>query len=160
MQERELLKRLGEETLYSAKGHFKACDVRRKLFTFTIWLCALINVIGIVGIHPLLDKWLFATGLFGSIALLIWNQGEGKFYRARHKEAGETYLSIHKEIRKHYFMDELKKDDIDLLNQKVIDFDKSDKPEIPGFARMLAKRAIEKKGETDNWFLEEKNEAK
>jgi len=153
MQVKELLKKLGEETIYSAKGHFKACDTRRKLFTITIWICAIVNVIGFIGIDPLFDKWLFGLGLFGTIALLIWNQGEGKYYRARHKEAGEHYLSLHKEIRKHFLMDEVSEEEIETLNQKVIDFDKSDRPEIPGLARMLAKRAIEKKDETDNWFL-------
>ncbi len=31
MKEKELLRKLGEETLYSAKGHFKSCDLRRQL---------------------------------------------------------------------------------------------------------------------------------
>lgn len=52
MQEKELLRKLGEETIYSAtclrathrqKGHFKACDLRRQLVTYTIWLCATEN---------------------------------------------------------------------------------------------------------------------
>ena len=44
MKEKELLKKLGEETLYSAKGHFKACDLRRQLITYTIWICAILNI--------------------------------------------------------------------------------------------------------------------
>ena len=154
MQEKELLKKLGEETLYSAKGHFKACDIRRKLITSTIWICAALNVIGLIGINSSIDKWLSAVGLFGLIALLIWNEGEEKNYKARHKQAAETYLSLHKEIRSHYYLNELSKQEIEKLNHRVIQFDQSEKPEIPGLARCLAKRAIEKKGETDNWFLE------
>lgn len=153
MQEKELLKKLGEETLYSAKGHFKACDIRRYLITYTIWLCAILNVTGIIGIDPSIDKWLTAVGLFGTIALLIWNEGEGKNYRAKHKEAGEKYLALHKEIRGCYYLDDCSKEQIHLLSKKVIEFDKSEKPEIPGFARRWAKKAIESKDpETDNWF--------
>jgi len=150
---KELLKKLGEETLYSAKGHFKACDIRRYLITYTIWLCAILNVVGIIGIDSSVDKWLTAIGLFGTIALLIWNEGEGKNYRAKHKEAGEKYLALHKEIRACYFLKECNEEQVAALSKRVIEFDKSEKPEIPGFARKWAKKAIESKDpETDNWF--------
>jgi len=154
MKEKELLRKLGEETLYSAKGHFKSADIRRQLVTSTIWLCALLNVIAIIGINPTWDKLLSAVSLFGLIALLIWNEGEGKNYRARHKQAAETYLSLHKEIRSCYFLDECNKLQVEILNKKVIEFDKSEKPDISGFARRWAKKVIESKDpETDNWFL-------
>ena len=154
MQEKELLKKLGEETIHSAKGHFKACDIRRNLITTTIWLCTLLTVIALTGIDPIIDKWLSAISLFGLIALLIWNQGESKDYRTLHKRAGETYLSLHKEIRACFFLERCDTEIVEDLNNKVREFDKSKRPEIPGFARIFAKRAIEKKGETDNWFLD------
>lgn len=58
MQEKELVRKLGEETLYSAKGHFKTCDIRRYLITYAIWLCAcaILNVVGMIGIEPATDK--------------------------------------------------------------------------------------------------------
>ncbi len=153
MQERELLKKLGEETLYSAKGHFKSCDLRRQLVTYTIWSCAVLNVIAVIGINPVCDKWLAAVALFGTIALLIWNEGEGKNYRARHKDAAETYLSLHKEIRSYFFLYECSKEQVEELSNRVIAFDKSEKPEISGYARRWAKRVIESNDpETDNWF--------
>lgn len=155
MHEKELLRKLGEETLYTAKGHFKACDLRRQLVTCTIWLCAALNVLAIIGINPVCDKWLAAVGLFGTIALLIWNEGEGKNYRANHKHAAEIYLALHKEIRSCFFLSDCNQGQVEELSNRVIAFDKSEKPEIPGFARRWAKRAIEKKdSETDNWFLE------
>ena len=155
MQEKELLKKLGEETLYSAKGHFKSGDLRRLLVTITIWCCALLSIVGLVGINSTADKWMSAIVLLGTIGLLIWNEGEGKNYRARHKEAGEQYLALHKQIRSCFFLSACDKESVQKLNQSVIDFDKSVKPEIPGFARRWAKNAIEKTdSETDNWFLE------
>jgi len=158
MNGKELLRKLGEETLYSAKGHFKSVDLRRQLVTYTIWLCAAINILGFIGINSLVDKWLAALGLFGAIALLIWNEGEGKNYRAKHKEAAEKYLSLHKEIRSCFFLDDCDKQHVEQLSNQVIQFDKTEKPEISGFARRWAKRSIEKKdSETDNWFLENKS---
>lgn len=152
--ERELIRKLGEETLYSAKGHFKACDLRRQQITLTIWLCALLNVVGVVGITPLVDKWLSAVGLIGTIGLLIWNEGEGKDYRAQHKHAGEKYLAMHKEIRSCFFLSHCTREEVERLSRGVTDLDKSKKPEVPGAARKWAKKAIEKSDpETDNWFL-------
>jgi hypothetical protein len=153
-KEKELLRKLGEETIYTAKGHFKACDIRRQLVTFTIWACVSLNVIGIIGNSPSVDKWISGIGLFGTIALLIWNEGEGKFYRAKHKETAEKYLALHKEIRNCYFLTDCDKTQVEQLSKKVSQLDQSEKPEIPYIARILAKKAIEKKDpETDNWFF-------
>lgn len=153
MQEKKLLKKLGEETLYSSKGHFKACDLRRKLITCTMWGCAILNVAGMFCFHPIVDKLFSAIGLFGTIALLIWNEGEGKNYRSKHKEAAEKYLALHKEIRSCYFLNDSDKMEVERLSKLVSQFDQSEKPEIPGFARKWAKKAIEGKDpETDNWF--------
>ena len=152
--EKQLFKKLGEETLYSAKGHFKSCDLRRQQITYTIWSCAIINILGIVGISPLVDKWLAAVGLLGTIGLLIWNEGEGKSYRVKHKESAENYLALHKQIRACYFLNNCSEQLVEELNKKVIELDKSDKPDIPSYARKWAKKAIESKDpETDNWFL-------
>jgi len=154
MQEKELLRKLGEETIHSAKGHFKACDLRRQFVTYTIWICAILNVIGIIGINLSMDKWLSAIGLFGSIALLIWNEGEGKNYREKHKQAAEKYLGLHKEIRTCYYLNDCTKEMVEELSKKVSRLDQSGKPEIPGFARRWAKKVIEGNDpETDNWFV-------
>jgi len=152
--EKDLLRKLGEETIYSAKGHFKACDLRRQSITYTIWGCAIFNVIGIIGINPLFDKIFSALGLFGTIALLIWNEGEGKNYRALHKATAEKYLSLHKEIRSCFHLNNTSATQVEELSNKVITLDKAEKLEIPKLARISAKRSIEKTDpETDNWFL-------
>ncbi|MCO5266958.1 MAG: hypothetical protein M9948_13925 [Lentimicrobium sp.] len=101
--EKELLKKLGEETRIFRKGHFKTLDLRRQLITYTIWTCALLNVVSFFEINPITNKIFSAIGLFGTIGLLIWNEGEGKNYRTKHKEAAERYLALHKEIRSCYF---------------------------------------------------------
>lgn len=145
--------KLGEETLYSAKGHFKAADLRRIFITIAIWFCVVTSILDIMNLL-VNDIWFDAIGLFGAIALLIWNEGEGKNYRAKHKEAAEKYLALHKEIRSCFFLSECSKVEVERLSKLVIELDASEKPEIPGFARLWAKRSIEKTDpETDNWFL-------
>jgi hypothetical protein len=148
----ELLRKLGEETIYSAKGHFKASDLRRILITWTIWICALINVIGILGFPVTISKYISIAGLLGTVALLLWNNGEGKNYRSRHKSYGEKYLVIHKEIRSYYFQKKNDIEQLELLNKKVQELDNEPKPDIPSIAHRMARNAIEKKGETDNWY--------
>lgn len=103
--------------------------------------------------YPLIAKAFSAVGLLGTIALLIWNEGEGKNFRIRHKLIGEAYLSLHKEIRECYFLNTCSAKKVMELSEKVRELDKSEKPDIPGIARVKAKNAIEKSGETDNWFL-------
>jgi hypothetical protein len=153
MSEKELLKKLGEETLYSAKGHFKACDLRRQLVTCTLWLCAGISVLGMFDLGAITGKVFSGGGLFGTIALLIWNEGEGKNYRSKHKEAGEKYLTLHKKTRACFFLSSCTAIEVQQLSDEISAYDQSEKPEIPGFARNWAKRAIEGKDpETDNWF--------
>jgi hypothetical protein len=153
MEEKELLKKLGVETIYSAKGHFKACDLRRNLVTITLWMCAVLSVIGLIGVSPTIDKYFAALVLFGTIALLMWNEGEGKDYKNKHKQTGEEYLALHKEIRSCYFISDCTNEQVEQLNKKVIALDSKNKPEIPFMARKWAQKAIEKHDETDNWFL-------
>lgn len=152
MENKDLLRKLGEETIYSAKGHFKACDIRRNLITITIWICVLLSIAGLFDLNPSIGKFLSSACLFGTIGLLIWNEGEGKNYRARHKQVAEEYLAIHKEIRKCFFSDSCSDVELKNLNDRVISIDKSDKPDIPWAARKWAQKAIEKFDETDNWF--------
>jgi hypothetical protein len=99
------------------------------------------------------DRLLAAVGLFGTIALLIWNEGDGRNYKEKHKKTGESYLEVHKEARELFFREELSEDDLRLLNQRLRELDNSEKPDIPFAARKLAQWAIEKYDETNNWFL-------
>ena len=155
MKEKKLLTKLGEETIFSAKGHFKACDIRRNQITVTIWCCVGLNILGLFDFHSTISKIISAIGLFGTIGLLIWNEGEGKNYRANHKKIAEEYLSLHKEIRECFFLNACSDIEVKNLSEKVRALDKTEKPEIPWFARILAKRAIETTKETDNWFKNE-----
>jgi hypothetical protein len=153
MVDKELLKKLGEETVYSAKGHFKACDIRRNLVTITIWSCAILNVAGIIGIGGKWDKSFSIVGFFGTIALLIWNEGDGKDYKSKHKKTGEDYLALHKEARRLFLTDNVTDSEVTDLNNKVINLDSSEKLDIPFIARKWAQKAIQRYDETNNWFL-------
>lgn len=154
MDKKKLLKSLGEETIYSSKGHFKACDIRRNLVTITIWGCAVLNVLGIVGIGGNWDKSFAIIALFGTIGLLIWNEGDGKDYKNKHKKTGEDYLALHKKARKLFYQDEVLDSELDALNNEIIELDSSIKLDIPFIARKWAQKVIQKNIETDNWFLQ------
>lgn len=149
--ERDLLRKLGEETIYSAKGHFKACDLRRNLTTLTIWVCVVFSILDIMNIVQS-DIWFDAITLFGAIALLIWNEGESKNYRTQHKAVGEKYLSLHKEIRSLYLLADHSQEAVQKMSERVSKLDKSEKPDIPWLARKWSQKAILKHNETDNWF--------
>jgi len=148
----KLIKKLAEETLYSSKGHFKSSDIRRMLVTSTIWFCAILSVLGMVIDGKEINKWFSAFGLIGTIGLLIWNEGEEKDYRAKHKKIAEQYLSIHKEIRDFYFLDKNDIDKLQVLSDKVKKIDKQEKPDITFLARKWSQFAIKKNNETDNWY--------
>lgn len=160
MSGKELLRKLGEETMYSAKGHFKACDIRRNLITFTIWGCALLNIAALFDMNSMLAKILAAVGLLGTIALLIWDAGEGKQYKAKHKAVGEEYLSLHKKVRAAFFLNENDDAAVKSLSEMVQQLDGSEKPDIPWIARKWAQKAIQKYDETDNWWLTSKPQNK
>ncbi len=62
-------------------------------------------------------------------------------------------MSLHKEIRECYFLRNTSSEEVKRMSNKVISLDQSGKPEIPSYARKLAKKAIESKDpETDNWY--------
>lgn len=63
-------------------------------------------------------------------------------------------MALHKEIRTCYFLSDCDKIQVEQLSKTVSQFDQSEKPEIPSYARKWAKKVIEGKDpETDNWFL-------
>lgn len=157
MKEKGLLRKLGQETIYSSKGHFKSADVRRIQSKWVIVICMILNVVGLVGVSTMVDKWLSAIGLLGTFFLFYWDAEEGKEYRSRHKQAGEQYLALHKEIRECYHLTSCDADEVERLSKKVVQLDQASKPDIPFVARKWAQRAIEKNDETDNWFIKVKD---
>lgn len=154
LMNKNFIQKLGEDTIYTAKGHFKACDIRRACMNITIWACVIVNIVGLVISNPMLCRVLSSVSLFGMIALLIWDSGENNDYRSRHKQAAEEYLALHKEIRKAYYLNDLSQTEILELNDRVTELDQTCGLEIPYFARKRAKKAIEKTdSEVDKWFI-------
>ena len=110
---KKLVQKLGEDTIYSAKGHFKACDIRRVCVTTTIWICAIVSIMGIAISNPILCKVLSVVSLFGMIALLIWDSAANKEYCSNHKQVAEQYLALHKNIRAAFYLEFLSKEKIE-----------------------------------------------
>ena len=152
MNEKELLRKLGEETIYTAKGHFKSVDIRKSATKYTILACMILSLLGVIGVHEVADKWISATGVLLTFLLFYWDAEEGKDYRLRHKQVGEQYLALHKQIRTCYFLNECSSNRVNELSEQVIQLDQTNKPDISSIARKSAKNAILKNDETDNWF--------
>lgn len=150
------LRKLGEDTIYSAKGHFKASDQRREMTKFVIWSCAVLNTIGISILSwpiPYLSPAISVLSFLGSVMLLVWNEGDGKTYAEDHMKVGEQYLSLHKRLREYYYRQNFTEQDLDAISEEIRNLDMSPKPIIPRRARLAAKKAIEfNDPETDNWF--------
>lgn len=132
VNEKKLLRKLGEETLYSAKGHFKACDLRRNLVAVAIWGSGIASILDLMNIVAD-DRGFDVVGLLAAIALWIWNQGEGEKYRTKHLKAGEQYLSLHKKIRAAFLLPQATS--TQALSDEVRKLDQQVKLEIPGAAR-------------------------
>lgn len=157
IENKTLLRKLAEETIYTSKGHFKACDIRRFLVSLAIWSCAIASVLDLAFDW---GKSLDIIGLIGAISLLIWNERDGHTFQSRHHQLANDYLALHKEIRELYYSDCITQDATQALSKKVRDTNKKKSIEISFLARKWAQRAIQKGEETDNWFedgVEEKD---
>jgi hypothetical protein len=157
MGEKELLRKLGEETLYSAKGHFKSVDLRRVEIKIAILGAMVLGLLGAIGLNEEIDRWMSAFVVLFSFMLFYWDAEEGKDYRIKHKQTAELYLALHKEIRACFFLTSCDNEEVRGLSEKVMQLDKSAKPDIPWLARKWAQRAIENYDETNNWFLKNAN---
>lgn len=150
------LQKLGEDTIYTAKGHFKASDQRRERTQFVIWSCAVMNTVGVSTLCcpiPYIGSLITVLSFLGSLFLLIWNEGGGKTYAEDHMKVGEQYLSLHKRLREYYLRHNFTEQDLDAISEEIRNLDMSPKPIIPRRARLAAKKAIESNDpETDNWF--------
>ena len=151
-EEKDLLRKLGLETIYTAKGHFKAGDLRRWLVGVAVWggvVASLFDILNLIADDRLFD----GLGLLFSMALLIWYQNSGEKEETEHHKAAELFLELHMMIRDAYFgVDDT---ETKALSERVRKLNKSKRPKIPRLAYKMARKAITKEdSETDNWFYE------
>jgi hypothetical protein len=159
MKDRIQLKRIGAETIYTAKGHFKSADLRRTSIKWTLFICVGLSVISLADFEFIPSKIISAVSLIATILLLMWKQGEEKDFCRNHRKSAEEFLALHKRIRNAYDSKKVSEKDIKELTEEFSSLCRqSDRPPITYWGKFWAKKAIENTNvqdrETDNWFTQ------
>lgn len=154
-QQKELIKSLAIEAIYSAKGHFKTSD----WIGYYLFLLVAVPFItsAIILVFPLPDFWIkFCSfiGLVFSLLSLVYayasNQIEAKKQIETHMNIGNDYLSCFKQLRNMFFLNSISKDQIETVSKEIQSLDKKSQTcKISAIARIHAKLTI--KGEVDGW---------
>lgn len=152
--EKEILKKFGEDTAFSAKNHFKAASIRYISMYLFIIIPFVISIICLADLitNNTVNKILNCVSLISSVILLVYQATDGKNNHVNHKAVAENYLSLHNEIYTLYKKENISMDEVDKIKEKVNKVNKSDKPFVSWFAYYFAKKAIEKTGEMNRWW--------
>jgi hypothetical protein len=151
MANEDELRSVGQETIFTAKGHFKASDWHKLRSLLLLFICLCCDVVGIA-VEGELGKVLNIAGAILTGLLLIWEAQDGKNFRDRHKEAANKYLTLHKDIRKLYRDGPPDEATFEELRKRQRELDEESRPDISWLPRMWAKWSIEKFDETENWW--------
>ncbi|MFQ5753424.1 MAG: hypothetical protein ACE5HI_15655, partial [bacterium] len=152
--DKDILKSYGESTAYTAKGHFKAADLRRR---FNLTLIAIIMTISVLSISQLvkfalINQVLGACSLLASIFLLIFEVHDGVNNHIKHKLFAEKYLELHYDIF-HAFQDNnCSEDEITRLKNRMNKLNRTERPFISSLARKAAKKAVVENQEMNVWW--------
>ncbi|MEL7124296.1 MAG: hypothetical protein AAFO07_32975 [Bacteroidota bacterium] len=158
MNNKELLKRWGENTAYSAKTHFKMSDFNR------YWIYSLIVVNLTFAIFSVLEfgeKYVLAakifslTSLLASILILIHESRSNRQVASTNKEIGELYLALHYDIERLFAKKRVSNEEVDEIKNKITALNTSMKPSVNFIAKFWATRAIENKGEMHKWWKDD-----
>lgn len=150
---KELLKHIGENTAYSAKGHFKTSDLRRSLVYFYIVINMIFAVIAVSGLFGnTLVKILSVLSLLASILLLITETHGGLSICDRHVKCANKYLELHNDVYAEFLKDDHNQEAIMKLQDRMNAMNKSSRPNINLGGRLWAKWAIENFGEMKIWW--------
>jgi|GEM_PF-4228372 len=161
---KKVIKSRGENTAYAAKCHFKSADYYKASMK---WLLAINILFAVFSIADLGDSEYVSvfTRIFGAISLgaslfILFHQSqEDKNIVGQHMEFGEEYLDINRELKKLYDQDIVSEAEFQKVDKRISRVSlRKDKPIINQFAKKMASRAIEKKGEVNRWWIEEQED--
>ena len=150
---KELLNHIGESTAYSAKGHFKTADVRRRTTYAYIVINIVFAVMAISGLFT--QAWiqiLSVVSLLSSILLLISESHGGLGICNRHDKFGNQYLELHNDCYAEFLKDSIDEIAISKLQERHNKLNKAERPTINYWGRRLSKAAIEKSKEMKIWW--------
>jgi len=149
---KELLQKMGEETIYTAKGHFKSADYNRICTRSLLLLSLVADVVGLL-IEGNWGTALNLAGIVSAVILLVKDAEDGKDQRRKHQFLANKYLSLHKKLRSAFYNPNISEGDIQQLQLACEQLDTQKKnPDISLIPRIWAKWAIESWHETDEWW--------
>jgi ElaB/YqjD/DUF883 family membrane-anchored ribosome-binding protein len=160
MGNKKLVKEWGENTAYTAKGHFKSADIKKKKIYILLSVNIIFAIISVTdcnfNICPLAIKIIGVISLIASILLLIDESQEGNNSFRMHKNIGEEYLSLHEDLHRLFRKGSISDAEIESIREQYRSLQKKDQPMISRCAYKKAKKAIEKAdSEMTVWWKEE-----
>ena len=152
-QQKELARKIGEETIYTAKGYFKCFDIASMIKNLLLWINLILMVITVALVVfdccSMAQKGLMIASLLVMVVLLYLDGKCSDSYLCECKVAANQYLSLHKKIRNCYFTED---EDVKSFAEEARRLDSLSHPRIHLLARWMSKLAIEKFGEVDLWY--------
>lgn len=150
---KDLIKQWGENTAYSAKSHFKTADLFKLFTKLLILINILFAAFSLLDFSiPVIAKIFGVISLIASVLLFISLMQEGENVVIKHMKIGDEYLNLHNELQRLFHSKTPIEEDIDVMSKKIAKITQKNKPIINQFAKRLAKKAIEKKGEMTTWW--------
>lgn len=100
MVDKTILASWGENTAYSAKGHFKTADIKSFYLKGLIIVNILFAIFSIMELNlPLLVKLFGLISLIASILLLVEENSKNKSSSHHHMKIGDEYLALHYKLQ-------------------------------------------------------------
>lgn len=152
---KELLKRWGENTAYSAKCHFKMSDLN------SYWMYLLVSINVLFAVFSIMDfgkeyAWLIRffsiASLVASILIIIHESRKSTKASLTQKEVGERYLAIHYDIETLYSQAAPSDVDVQKIKEEIKELNLGHKPSVSFLGKWWADYAIEKTGEMNKWW--------
>ncbi len=152
---KDLLKKWGENTAYSAKCHFKMSDMN------SYWIYGLVLINILFAVFSIMDMddgnvrlaRLFSTiSLIASLLIVIHESRKSNRTTLTHKEVGESYLALHYDIQALYHQSKPSNSQVEDTKEKVKELNLKPKPSVSFLGKWWADRAIEKTGEMHKWW--------
>ena len=152
---KDLLKKWGENTAYSAKCHFKMSDLNSHWMYGLVLINILFAVFSIMEFdetNAKLARFFSIISLVASLLIIIHESRKNNRTTLTQKEVGESYLSLHYDIQALHSQTEPSNSDVQEIKEKIKALNIKPKPSVNFLGKWWADIAIEKVGEMHKWW--------
>lgn len=152
---KELLKKWGENTAYSAKCNFKMSDLNSYFMYGLVLINILFAVFSIMDFdddNAKVARFFSIISLIASLLIVIHESRKSNRTTLTYKEVGESYLALHYDIQALYSQSKPSNSDVQEIKEKVKNLNLKPKPSVSFLGKWWADYAIEKTGEMHKWW--------